>query len=63
MSILRLTIFLMASVVFAGTLVLIALLTPALNNAMGVIAAAAIGFVAALVVTYVVSKKIGGNTA
>lgn len=63
MSILRLAIFAMASVVIAGTLVLIALLIPAFNNAMGLSGAAVIGFVIAIVATNVVVKKIVGNTA
>jgi len=61
MSILRLAIFAMASVVFAGSLLLVALLTPAFNNAVGIIGASAIGFAIAIVVTIVVSKKISGN--
>lgn len=64
MPILRLVIFVMAATVFAGTLVLAALLTPALNNWMGMVGAAVIGFGLAVPVAIVVSNKIsGGNTA
>ena len=63
MSILRLVIFVMAGVTIAGTLVLVALLTPSLNNAMGVIGASAVGFGLAIPIAIVVSNKIGGNTA
>lgn len=64
MNLLRFVIFLMASVVFAGSLVLAALLTPALNNWMGLVGGAVIGFGIAVPVAIVVSNKIsGGNTA
>jgi hypothetical protein len=63
MLILRFVVFLMASVVFAGSFLLIALLTPSLNNAMGVIGAVAVGFAVAIVVSVLVSTKIGGNSA
>ena len=64
MNMLRFVIFLMASVVFAGSLVLAALLTPALNNWMGLVGGAVIGFGLAVPVAIVVSNKISGsNTA
>lgn len=64
MQILRLVIFIMAATVFAGTLLLAALLTPELNNWMGMVGSAVVGFGLAIPVAIVVSKKIGGsNTA
>lgn len=64
MSILRLVIFIMAATVFAGTLVLAALIAPVgLNNATGMIGSAVVGVALAIPVAIVVSNKIGGNMA
>lgn len=58
MIVLRLAVFFMAMVTFAGILVLGALTLPiGMNNAMGIIGAVAIGTVLAIPTAYVVAKK------
>lgn len=62
MFMLRLVVFLMAMAVFAGVLILIALLAPiGMNNAMGIIGAVVIGTVLAVPVTYVVANAMAGG--
>ena len=62
MLILRLVVFFMALATFSGSLILIALLAPiGMNNAMGVIGAAALGAVISLPVTYFVSNAMTGK--
>ncbi len=58
MIVLRLAVFFMAMVTFAGILVLGALTLPiGMNNAMGIIGAVAIGTVLTIPTAYVVAKK------
>jgi len=62
MIVLRLAVFFMAMVTFAGSLVLVVLSAPiGLDNATGVIGAAAVGTVISIPVTYFVSKAMAGK--
>ena len=62
MMILRFVVFLMAMAVFAGSLVLCALLLPiGMNNAMGIIGAVAIGTLVSIPVAYVVAGKMAAG--
>ena len=63
MIVLRLAVFLMAMVTFAGILTLIVLTVPSLGmaNATGMIGSAAIGTLISLPVTYFVSNAMAKN--
>lgn len=62
MNILRFVVFLMAMVVFAGSLVLGALTLPiGMNNAIGIIGAVALGTILAVPVAYLVAGAMYGN--
>ncbi|HEY9080738.1 hypothetical protein [Magnetovibrio sp.] len=62
MIVLRLAVFFMAMVTFAGSLVLAVLTMPlGLNNAMGIIGAVAVGTAVAVPVAWVVANKMSAG--